>query len=211
MKKDISIFLILICWNVTCLGQNFSIANEHENIVTVGLVNPISITVENMLSKNIVAKTDNGELTGDNGQYDLIPEKVGRTTITIFKNANGKLKKIGQKDFRAKLLWDPIFKIGSGERFMKKEILSSQQYVRAELENSDFQLNFNIDSFKVCIVPTDTCSFLTMINVGSKISEEIIQEFKKLKVNDAVIFKDIYCTGPGGQRRIEPRLIFISQ
>lgn len=211
MKKIICISQTFLCCTSICFGQMISIANEKENVITVGLYNPISIAVENIPARLIIAKSDNGEITGKNGIYTLRPLKAGRTKITIFKNTNGKLKKIGEKDFRAKLLWDPVFKIGSGRKVIPKAELIAQEYVRAELENSDFGLKFQIDSFKVCIVPSDTCRYITKLNIGNKISDEINQEFQKLHSNDTIIFKDIYCTGPKGQRKIEPVLIFVSE
>ena len=83
--------------------------------------------------------------------------------------------------------------------------------MRAELEGSDFDLKFSVDSFKVCIISSDTCRYTEKHNIGNKISEEINNEFQKLHNNDTIIFKDIFCTGPGGQRKIEPIIIFISE
>lgn len=211
LKKNICFSLALTLTMVSCAGQTIAIANERENVLTVGLDNPLSIAVEKIAANSIVAKTNNGILTGKNGAYILRPAKAGLTTITIFESFKGKLKEIGKKYFRARLLLDPVFRIGSGKRTMQKKELLAQEYVGATLENSDFQLNFRIDSFRVCIVHTDTCRYSIKANTGNMISKELHEEFEKLTANDTILFTDIYCTGPGGQRKIAPLLIFVSE
>ena len=211
MKKFFSLIIILLYQAPLCFSQVISVANDRENIVTVGLDNPLTIAVENFTAKSIIAKTDNGKLSGGNGIYILNPVNTGIATITLFKKVDGKLKVIGKRMFRAKLLWDPVFKIGSGKRSISKAELAAQQYVRAELEGSDFSLIFSVDSFKVCIIFSDTCRYIEKLNIGNKISEEVNKEFKMVHKNDTIIFKDIFCTGPGGQRKIEPVIVFISE
>ena len=209
MKKAILLFTISFYWITSSFGQVISVANEKENIVTVGLDNPLSIAVENSFAKSIVVKTDNGTISGQNGEYLFRPVKVGRATITLFKKVNGKLKEVGKKDFRAKLLWDPVFKIGSSKDSISRKELQAQRFVRAELEGSDFDLMFGIESFIVCVISKDTCKYIEMINKGNEISKEISGLFQRLNIYDTIIFKEIICVGPGGKRKISPKLITV--
>ena len=210
MKQTVLIFFNLIFLTKSSFCQIISVANEKENTVTVGLANPIKIAVENTSSKDILVKCDNGIINGSRGSYVLTPNRTGLAIISIFKKVGNTYKKIGESNFRAKPLWDPVFRIGSGNSYMTKVELANQQFVRAELLNSDFDLKFTVDSFKVCVISSDTCRYTELKNIGNKLNEQIINLFQTLHANDTVIFKDIYCSGLGPQRKIAPVLIFIS-
>jgi hypothetical protein len=85
MKKTLLVLSCLCCFSIFSFGQKFSVAAEKENILYIGMDNPISITVDNLSSKSIIVKTDNGEITGNDGQYVCHPKYVGRTNIMIYK------------------------------------------------------------------------------------------------------------------------------
>ena len=197
MKKYFLLVLILTSFKILH-GQNFAVANDKMNIFYIGIDNPVSIAVANYPVKSLIVKTTNGKIIrGDDG-YIFRGEKPGAAEISIFRRANDKLIKIGTSVFRVKNLPMPVFKIGSGRRVVSKVELASQQFVRADLENFDFDIKFQIDSFSVCIVPNDTCRFGTIKNISAKINEEINNEFQKLKENDVVIFKNIFTKWPDG-------------
>jgi hypothetical protein len=180
------------------------------NVLYIGVSNPLSIVVENTSSNSLIIKTDNGTITGNNGRYEFQGGKVGTAQITLYKKSNGKIKEIGKGFFRVKQLPLPIFKIASGKDRMPKVEIANQQYVRAELENFDIDIRYSIDSFKICIVSSDTCKFSVKTNYGNKISEEIRNDFNMLKQNDVVVFKDIFIKQPDGtQDMLAPRIITI--
>jgi GldM C-terminal domain len=209
MKQPILAILFSLCCFLS-RGQRFSISADKMNVLYIGVSNPLSIIVENIPSNSIIVKSDNGTITGNNGRYEFQGGKVGRTQITLYKKINGKIKEIGKGFFRVKQLPLPIFKIASGKDRMPKVEIANQQYVRAELEDFDIDIRYNIDSFKVCIVSSDTCKFSVKTNYGNKISEEILNEFKMLKQNDVVVFKDIFIKQPDGtQDMLAPRIITI--
>jgi hypothetical protein len=212
MKKHILILYILLCYLFSVAGQNFSVGADAGNILFVGLDNPLRIAVENLSSKSIVVKVDNGKITGNNGKYIFNTDKPGRIVITLYKKANGRLKEIGKNYFIVKNIPNPVFKIGSGEDSIKKIVLQVQEYCRADLDcfcSRCFDIRYSVKSFTVCIISTDTCGYVEKNNVGNKISEEIRAEFRKLKENDIVIFKNIICIGPDGRKVLKPRMITI--
>jgi hypothetical protein len=191
-------------------GQAISVSNERENIVTVGIDNPISVAVEGLPAASLIIKTDNGDIQGENGRYVFRPVRVGPTAIMIFKKTNGKLKKIGEKYFRAKLLNDPVFRIGSGKSEMTKKELVVQDNVRAT--NSDLDIIYTIDSFRVCIFSRDTCKYSISQNFGNRLSEELKSRFQLIKNGDVIVFKDIYITQPDkSSTMIEPLIITIKE
>ena len=203
---SIAFFLIVL----PSSGQSFTVSADKMNVLYVGVDNPISVTVENYSCESIAVSTNNGKITGSNCQYIFSGGTVGVANIAVYKKVKGKMQVIGIWPFRIKHLPLPVFKIASGKLSMSKVEIANQQYVRAELENFDINIKYTIDSFKVCIIPNDTCKFSSKTNYGNEISEEIRNDFKALKQNDAVLFKDIFIRRPDGtQEMLAPIVITI--
>ena len=191
-------------------SQNFAIGLDKMNVFYIGVDNPLTIVVQNYSLKDIIIKVDNGTVSNDYGSYVYRAGKVGKATITLFVKTNGKLKKIGSNYFRVKNFPDPIFKIGSGRDNVSKAEIAGQLYVRAELEGFDIDVRYQIDSFWVCIVSSDTCKFVTKKNIGNKLSDEIREDFQRLKPNDMVIFKKIFIKRPDGvSSELIPKMVTI--
>ena len=80
------------------------------------------------------------------------------------------------------------------------------------MEGFDFDAKFPVDSFTVCIIPSDTCNYAVIQNIGNKINDEIRSEFQQLKENDVVIFKKIFAKTPEGiEVQLSPVMITISK
>jgi hypothetical protein len=92
-----------------------------------------------------------------------------------------------------------MFKIGpySNDSLARRAILKVQEYVRAEVVNSDFEAKYRIDSFTVCVY-SDSCKPKEIMNIGNKISDEAKDAFTNLKQNDVIVFKKIYAKGFDG-------------
>jgi len=209
MKKYFTLILALSFCKVST-AQKCAISVDKMNIFYIGVDNPITITVENTSNKSIVVKSTNGTVTDENGHYNFEAKQKGKAEISIYKKTDKKLLKIGTGYFRVKTLPLPVFKIGAGGDSMTRTELANQQFVRAQLEGFDFQANFQIDSFVVCILPKDTCRYIAKKNIGNRISAEIQEEFRRLKENDLVIFKDIFIkTLDGAEKELMPVMITI--
>lgn len=193
-------------------GQNFTVSADKMNVLYIGVDNPISVTVENYSCEFIAVTTNNGKISGNNCRYIFSGGTVGVANIAVYKKVKGKMQVIGIWPFRVKHLPLPVFKIASGRPSMLKVEIANQQYVRAELENFDIDIRYTIDSFKVCIISNDTCKFNVKTNYGNKISEEIRDDFKALKQNDTVVFKDIFIKQPDGTKEtLAPIIITIRE
>ena len=209
MKKIFLLLQIFFCFYSFSIGQRISIANEKENVVYIGIDNPITIAVENFSGKSIIAKTNNGELLGREWRYTFRPKEIGRADIILYKKIKGEFKEIGRRSFRAKRLWDPVFKIGSGKDLISKKELLSQQFVRADFEGSDFDLRFTVISFTACIFFNDSCKYVEINNYTNELNEEIRTNFSNFKQGDFLIFKNIVVQGPDGFRNLKQVFIRI--
>lgn len=207
MKKYFILLISLTAFE-SSKCQQFAIALDKMNIFYAGVSNPITIAVENTANKSLVVTATNGKVVKENGQYIFRSNETGTTSITIYKKVNNKLHKIGSGDYRIKPLPVPVFKFGGGGQDGMNLIFTNQRYVSAVLENCDFEGHFTIDNFTVCIVPSDTCNYKVLYNRGGEINKEILKEFKLLKENDVIIFKNIFAHGPDGKSvELEPKMI----
>jgi hypothetical protein len=178
----------------------------------VGIDNPISIAVENVSCKSLIIKASQGQITGSAGSYIYRGSKVGPVEIDVFTKSKGHLKKLGSQFFRLKLLWDPTFCFASrcenGE--ISKEQLKNQQFVRAELMNSDFQMIAGIKDFTVCIVRNNDI-YRSIFNAGNQLNDSITASFQLAQLNDSVIFKNIHIDWFGYPRTLSPlRLVIVN-
>jgi hypothetical protein len=209
MNRTLLIIISVLSFSCSS-GQKFTVSADKMNELYIGVDNPISVTVENMSCEDITVTTNNGKISGSNCRYIFSGGTIGPANIAVYKKVKGKMQVIGIWPFRVKHLPLPVFKIAHGKDKISKPEIANQEYVRAEFENIDLDSHFIIDSFKVCIVSSDTCKFSIKTNYGNKISEEIRDEFKKLKQNDVVVFKDIFIKQPDGtEAKLEPRIITI--
>jgi len=209
MKLITVIFSILFLTPFLSPSQNFAVGVDRNNILYVGVDNPLSIAVTSVPNKSIIAKASLGKVSYQYNTYVFNSEVPGATEITLYQKVKGNLKKIGSNYFRIKLIPDPVFKIASGKDSIRLVEFQNQQYVRAELENFDFDTRFTIKKFTAIIISKDTCKYKEIENETNEIGESLHSEFTKLNVSDIVIFKNILVSGPGGERVIHPRMFFI--
>lgn len=186
--------------------QHFAVAPDKNNVFYVGVDNPLTITVENCACKDLVVKTDNGKITGNNCQYVYKGNQYGSASIILYKKNGIKLKEIGRNAFRIKRIPAPVFKIAqygsfnnmNADRKANKITLAAQQYVRAEIEGFDFDGRCIVDSFSVSIFYSDSCKSKTFFNLTNKLTESIRVAIAALKKDDIILFNKIHVKGLDG-------------
>ncbi len=162
----------------------------------LGIDNPITFAVEKISNDELILKTDNGMISISSKNYSIKPDRIGDAVIFIYKKEKSILKLIAQKSFSVKMIAYPEFKIASGRKRMPAIEVSSQLYVRAELQNIDFDARAEVDEFTVEINYKDSSHSVTYTNISNKLSLQIINAFKLLKKDDVLFFTDIYATTP---------------
>jgi DUF4097 and DUF4098 domain-containing protein YvlB len=197
MKRN---FLFFICcfFNYQVFCQSFSIANEKMNVLYAGVDNPISFAVEKTASSKLIIKTNNGIIRKVLNDYIVVPATIGSAEITLYKKVQSKEILIAKKEFRVKKISTPSFKIGSGRSRVPMEEIANQKYVRASIEDIDYDFPIlEIESFKVTINYKDTSiAPITITNKSNKIKDEIIQYFFLLKKGDIIFFSEIFANSP---------------
>jgi GldM C-terminal domain len=212
MRKVLFSLLFLFAFYIS-FGQIVSISTDRNNILYNDVDNPITIAAENYSCASLIVKIDNGKIDEKNGHYICKPKRIGKATITVYQNQNGKLKKIGKGEFRVKRLFDmPNIQTAIGpcinDCSVSAEVLAAQEFIRSDVVNTEFNARIPIDSFSVYIYSNCTCKIIH--KKGNRITDDIKQEFHSLKANDIVVFRNIYgILQDGTIRELNPVMLFI--
>ncbi len=170
------------------------------NVFYIGVDNPVTIGSPTGWDKTTVSMTG-GTISGSNSKRIVKVNALGNASITV--TADGKPSRF---DFRVKRIPDPVFKVGSGKARVPAVEFKNQQFARADLENFDFDLKFNIVSATVYFsganfpnVATGTISSNSLAPISSLI--------QKCGPGSSITFVNIKVQGPDGTRSIDERSI----
>jgi len=170
------------------------------NVFYIGVDNPITIGSPTGWDKTQVSMTG-GTITGTGSNRVVRVTALGKATITV--NAD---KKATTFEFRCKKIPDPIFKVASGKARMPSVEFKSQSFCRADLENFDFDLKFNVVSatvyFSGANFPNPAVGQLTGNNFSS-----LNQYVQRCGPGSSITFDNIKVQGPDGIRSIDAKSI----
>ena len=191
---------LLALGNMPALCQKFVVANAKQNVVYLGVPNPIDVAVEGRFCKDLIVTTDNGNLEADDSpcSYLLRPDSIGRATITILSRSAGN-KPIGSMVFRVKRIPDPVASIGfTGHGGILPNELRAKLGIMADLRNFDYDALFRVTHFTVIISRAGRAIF-TQTCEGQLFPPEVKAAFDHIVTQgDSVFFEDIRCKGPDG-------------
>src|SRR5687768_6948134 len=110
MVKILISLILTLTANVT-FSQKVTVSPDMNNIVLLGVDNPLTIVAEKYPCKGLVIKSDNGEITGSSCEYLFRPNKIGKADIIIYVRKSGRLIEIGRNSFRVKNFPNPTAKV----------------------------------------------------------------------------------------------------
>lgn len=189
-------------------SQNISISADKNNVLYVGIDNPISIAVENYPFDQIIVKASHGSIEGSGGKYLYRGMEPGGVHIIIYKKTS--LEEIGRRPFGLRYIPDPVAKVGAwgnDNGNARAVLLKSQNWIRADLEYFDFEATFRVLSFTLSIFYRDSCFIKEVLNTGNKFNDEVTAALKTIKKGDIVIFEEISVIGPDRRRRLISPLV----
>ena len=85
----------------------------------------------------------------------------------------------------------------------------NQQFIRAELDDFDYDVFFKIQSFTISIIKGTFVANVEIQNIGNKFNEKIEEALKNITENDIMIFKDINVKYPDGRKCIISPIVFL--
>lgn len=167
------------------------------NVFYIGVENPVTIGSTTGWDKTNVSISGGGATISGAGSKRVVKvTTIGDCNITV--TADGKSTSF---PFRVKRIPDPIIKVGpSGGGKMQAVIFRSQPFVRADLENFDFEAKFNVTGATVYFTnPGDRNVKQVSLTSGSLAPAK--QYMDGLVPGSTVIFDNIRVIGPDGQTR----------
>lgn len=165
------------------------------NVFYIGVPNPITISSGSGWDKTTVSMVG-GNMSGTGS--NRVVTVAGGTTASITVTADGKSSKF---DFRVKRIPDPIIKVGpSGGGRMQAVVFRGQQFVRADLENFDFEAHYNVVNATIYFnVPGDRNVKTITLSNGSLAPAKAFMD--QLVPGSTVTFDNIKVLGPDGVPR----------
>jgi gliding motility-associated protein GldM len=167
------------------------------NVFYIGVDNPVTIGSTTGWDKTSVSISGGGAtISPGTAKRTVKVTSIGECKITV--TADGKSTSF---PFRIKRIPDPIIKVGpSGGGKMQAVVFRSQQFVRADLENFDFEAKFNVTGATIYFTnPGDRNVKQVSITSGSLGAAS--EYMKTLVPGSTVIFDNIRVVGPDGQPR----------
>ncbi|MEP6616292.1 MAG: gliding motility protein GldM [Ginsengibacter sp.] len=167
------------------------------NVFYIGVDNPVTISSGTGWDKTHVSMSGgNLNSAGGPGKYVVRVSSPGKASITV--NADGKASTY---DFRIKSIPDPIIKVGpsSGGR-IQSVMFKNQQFVRADLENFDFEARFSIVSATVYFGGANFANVQQASISGGNLSG-LSAQLSKCIPGSLVIFDNVKVQGPDGRVR----------
>lgn len=196
------IFLILLLLGPAAMiyGQPCVVTNLKENIIYVGIPNPMSVAVNGKWCKDFVLTTDNGRIEktlADDCSYDIVPATAGKANLIILSKKDR--QEIGRMVFRAKRIPDPIAMVaGKNGGEIRKNILKAQIGITAVLTQFDFDARFIVEKFTVSLLHAGKPIFAQECT-GARFPPEVIRAFDRLQAGDQVLFSEMTYRAPDGR------------
>lgn len=165
------------------------------NVFYIGVPNPVTIGSPTGWDKTTVSMSG-GSISGTGS--NRVVTVSGGTTASITVNADNKPSTF---QFRIKRIPDPIVKVGPGTPRMQSVVFKAQQYIRAELENFDFDARFSVLSGTAYFTGLIGSSRPEQGNFSGGSLAGLSALMAKCQPGSSVIFDNIKVQGPDGTVR----------
>ena len=200
MKNSILILFLIITFS--SFGQKFTISATRQNIFYKGLDNPIEVVIEDTKCDNISVSTTNGKIEKYNDcSYILRADSIGKANISVYRKNKKDSIFLGAYQFKVIDIPNPTPRLAdkkNGE--IDKNLLLALKSISTSIDGFDIDITIHIKSYSVFIVWSNDSITYKEIN-GNKFTDELKDEFKKLKSGDRVYFVDIIAVLPDGKDR----------
>lgn len=174
------------------------------NVFYIGVDNPIEVSAAGVRGQDMNVSVSGGNISGSGGSYVVKVSTAGKATV----NVTAKGKQLTSKEFRVKMIPDPVAKVGgkNGGRMSAAE-MRVQNGLAAILENFDFDAKFEVISYNVTFVAKRQDPVSAVCN-GAYFNSQVQSFQKDMKPGDTVYFEEIRVKGPDGTTRRIPGIVF---
>lgn len=170
------------------------------NVFYIGVDNPITVGSPTGMEKTQVGISA-GSVTGTGSKKIVRVSSIGNVTVNV--TADGKSYPF---PFRVKRIPDPVFKVGSGKIRMTAVEFKGQTFARADLENFDFDLKFNVVSATVYFSGANFPNVVTQPLSGGGLGG-LSAYIQRCGPGSTITFDNVTVSGPDGNRKIDGKSI----
>lgn len=177
-----------------------SISADKMNVLYIGLPNPISISAAGVPAESVNASISVGNIRKQGaGNYVVTVTNPGRAIINVVANVDGKTKSLGSKEFRVKMIPDPVLKVGMNKSgVMKAADFKVQGGLRADLENFEFEgVKYDVVSYRVGIEARGR-DYVEGDANSAYFPSNVVAAIRSLRAGDQVYFDNVKVKGPDG-------------
>lgn len=178
------------------VAPTFAVAAEKMNAFYIGVLNPVAVTATGKSVSATISGAGGTMTPTGAGKYNVKVTQRGNANITVV--ADGKT--MGTVTFRCLPVPDPYATVGGSKGgVIAKQSLLAQNFVKAQLDNFVFDLDFPVTSFTVsATLGAFTEEYSTN---GSQITQQQKNLISQLKPGNKVYFESIKCRAPDGTTR----------
>jgi hypothetical protein len=212
MKSISIVTLLFLSLHIKSNKLEVIVANNRENLLYVGLENPIEALIENASKHAVVLTTDNGRIEKEDGnRFSITPDHIGITKINVCKVVKRDTIVIGTREFRVRELPEPEALIGlfTGGP-IKKAALITMGGVRVKLNGGDFEFLGSITEYTLIAI-RDSSTVGMIKNTGAQYNDSTIEFIKKLQPKDHLVICGLIAKFPSQPRLIHPAEFIIEE
>ncbi|RBL93216.1 type IX secretion system motor protein PorM/GldM [Chitinophaga flava] len=187
-----------------------SISADKMNVLYIGLQNPISISAAGVPAEAVSASINGGNITKrGSGEYTVTVSQPGKAVINVVANIDGKVKSLGQKEFRVKRVPDPVLKVGFNKGgSMKAADFKVQMGLAAALEDFEFEgVKYDVVGYRIGVSAKGK-DYLEGEANSAYFPSNVAASIRSLRPGDEVYFENVKVKGPDGVVRTMPSTIF---
>jgi len=189
-----------------------TVSADKMNVFYIGVDNPVTVSVPGVANEKVRASISNGSMSPTGGgKYNVRVTGGAEAVITVSADMDGSSRPMGSTKFRVKPIPTPIPKVANkiSGNFTKAEILGSP-YVLAVLENFDFDLRYNVVSFKFTY-KNSAGDLIDIPGQGYMLNPQMKTMIQNSRRGDRFWVEDIVAAGPTGSKQIGSVTIRITQ
>lgn len=186
---------------------SMTVSAKKMNVFYIGVDNPVSISVPGIAKAQLIRDiTGGGKLIEDPKSDDYLvnipKEAKNKAVIKISAKFNGKIKPIGESEFRVKRVPNPIaFIANKSEGSIDKDALLTAGAIIPQMPSDfDFELYYIITSFT--FTTSRGGDIIEKRGKGNKLTSEMLSIIKSAKKGQRIWLENIIAKGPDGNRKL---------
>ncbi len=181
------------------------VSPDKMNVLYIGIANPISVSSPGIANKDLRVSISSGSINSSDpnkGEYEANVSSVGTATVSISGQVGGKTAALGSKLFRVKKIPNPVAEFaGTSGGSQNTPTIQGQNYIFATLKDFEFDLKFNIKSYKLYIIRPRQDPVIVN-GYGGTLSQDVKDKLRLVTPGTRLIFDEIYAIGPDKTDRL---------